>query len=119
LDQYTAREELQLRLHIVDKDYATRKPHGFFEDALIDIRDQLPPDIHVQTCFFCGLSDYHPSGMGLFGGLACFREQKAAYRAVQTKNDLFALWPKKTAFVQETYHCPAFEQRRLNTGYRG
>jgi hypothetical protein len=62
---------------------------------------------------------YSPYGHGLFGGLACFRGNKAGYRAVTGKDDLFAVWDTMTEFVQETHLCPEFERRVPGTGYRG
>jgi len=51
--------------------------------------------------------------------MACFRDHENAYRAVAGKRDLFALWDRRSGFVQETFHCPDFEQRPSGSGYRG
>ena len=51
----------------------------------------------------CASSDYSPVGHGLFGGLACFRDNKEGYRKVKSKHDLFRVWGTMTGFVQETF----------------
>jgi Family of unknown function (DUF6304) len=112
-------EHLQLHLVIREATYVSAPAHQRFEDAFLDIQHQLPPDVTIQTCFFCGLSDYSPYGNGLFGCLACFRTNKDGYRKVKTKGALFAIWPTNAGFVQETFYCDAFEPRHPNTGYRG
>ena len=58
-------------------------------------------------------------GHDLFGGLACFRDNKSGYRAVRSEGDSFRIWATVTEFVQETYLCPEFERRLPGTGYRG
>ena len=57
--------------------------------------------------------------LGLFGGLACFRDNKTAYLGVQSKADLFRIWGTMTEFVRETYVCPEFARRQPGAGYRG
>jgi hypothetical protein len=79
----------------------------------------MPAGTYLKTCINCAFSDYSPSGHGLFGGLACFRDNKTGYRAVRTKRDLFGIWITMTGFVQETFLCPEFERRSPGTGYRG
>ena len=73
----------------------------------------------MKACINCAFSDYSPVGHGLFGGLACFRGNKAGYRGVTSKGGLFKIWDTMTEFVQETYLCPEFEKRAPGTGYRG
>jgi hypothetical protein len=92
---------------------------GWFENEMLDLVRQLPDDIRVETCITCGLSDYSPYGHGLFGGLACFRDAKDAYRLVRSKQEIFALWNRLTEYVQETHHCRQFEDRPKGRGYRG
>jgi hypothetical protein len=113
------REDLQLRLVSSRAAVDSAGTSGWFEDELLDIQRKLPEGIYLRACIACGLSDYSPYGHGLFGGLACFREAKTAYRSVSTKQGLFAIWNSATGFVQETYRCPEFERRRPGTGYRG
>jgi hypothetical protein len=92
---------------------------GFFEDELRDIQQALPEGAYLKACISCAFSDYSPYGNGLFGCLACFRGNKAGYRQVNGKHDLFAIWDTMTEFVQETSLCPEFEHRRPGAGYRG
>lgn len=92
---------------------------GIFEDELRDLQQALPQGAYLKACISCAFSDYSPAGHGLFGSLACFRDNKAAYRQVNGKHSLFAIWDTMTEFVQETYLCPEFEHRLPGTGYRG
>jgi hypothetical protein len=78
---------------------------------MLDVQGQLPPGTHLRVCITCAYSDYSPAGHGLFGGLACFRGNKAEYLAVRSKADLFRVWGTMTGFVQETYLCPEFDRR--------
>jgi hypothetical protein len=112
-------ETLRLALMVHDVCFASVGRTGWFEDELADIQRKLPSGWHLRMCFGCALSDYSPVGHGLFGGLACFRGNKAAYRAVKSKIDLFKIWDSMTEFVQETHLCPEFERRMPETGYRG
>jgi len=92
---------------------------GFFEGELRDLQQTLPEGAYLKACISCAFSDYSPVGNGLFGSLACFRGNRAAYRQVTGKHALFAIWDTMTEFVQETDLCPEFEHRRPGAGYRG
>lgn len=113
------REHLTLQLKVGDQVIASKGWSGWFEDELLDIQKQLPKDSFMKACINCAFSDYSPGGHGLFGGLACFRDNKQGYSSVKTKRDLFGIWKTMTEFVQETYVCPEFEMRVPGTGYRG
>lgn len=113
------RERLKLRLAVNGLHYSSESKIGWFEGEMLDLQDKLPPDTFMKACINCAFSDYSPYGHGLFGGLACFRGNKAGYRAVAGKDGLFAIWGTMTEFVQETYLCPEFERRVPGTGYRG
>ncbi|MFI5534162.1 DUF6304 family protein [Kitasatospora sp. NPDC051853] len=108
-----------LQLHLPAGVVETTTPQGFMEDALMDLQRELPDGTRLLACISCAFSDYHPAGSGFIGSMACFRDCKDTYRAVAGKRDLFALWDKRSGFVQETFHCPDFEQRQSGTGYRG
>jgi hypothetical protein len=97
----------------------SRGDSGWFEDELLDIQRELPDGVHMKACITCAFSDYHPVGHGLFGGMACFRDNKDGYLAVRSKGDIFREWDTMTEFVQETYLCPEFQRRVPGTGYRG
>jgi hypothetical protein len=112
-------EELTIALRVDESVYATERPHGLFETALADVHRQLPADTYVKACIACAWSEYAPGGQSLFGGLACFRGVKDAYRRVKTKQDIFAIWKNRTAYVQETYRCGDFQRRGRDAGYRG
>lgn len=89
------------------------------ERALLDLQRQLPDGTRLLACITCAFSDYFPAGTGFIGAMACFRDHKDAYRTVNSKQGIFDLWDKRSGFVQETFHCPDFEQRRPGAGYRG
>jgi len=111
-------EALRLALEVEGERLTSAGKSGWFEDELVDLQRQLPEGAFLKTCFGCGLSDYSPYGHGLFGGLACFRTDKPAYRAVSSKDDLFRVLATGE-LVQETHLCPEFERRLPGTGYRG
>jgi hypothetical protein len=115
----TDREVLFLQLDVAASSYSSQGRAGYFENELVDITKQLPEGMYLQTCFGCAFSDYSPFGNGLFGDMACFRENKQHYLAIKTKRDLLDMWDTHTEFVQETYHCGEFEKRKPGTGYRG
>jgi len=110
---------LRLALTIGNQTFSAIHHKGWFEDDLREIQALLPDDTCVQCCFNCAFSDYSPYGNGLFGCLACFRDNKDAYRSVHSKHDLLSMWDTMTEFVQETYLCPEFELRTPGSGYRG
>ena len=113
------KEQLKLRLVVEARTYESTGKTGWFEGEMLDLQSQLPVGTFIKTCINCAFSDYSPYGHGLFGGLACFRENKQGYRAITNKYDLFKIWDTLTEFVQETYLCPDFERRAPGTGYRG
>lgn len=113
------RERLNLRLALVDRTYHSTGKTGWFEGEMLDLQRQLPSGTFMKACINCAFSDYSPYGHGLFGSLACFRDNKQGYRAVTEKDDLFDIWNTMTEFVQETRLCPEFERRALGMGYRG
>lgn len=112
-------EELQLCLDFDGISYTSCGRHGWFDDELLEIQEALPDRTYLRCCHSCAFSDYHPSGSGLFGNLACFRDNKKAYLKIKSKVDLFEIWETRTGYVQETYLCPAFEKRVPGAGYRG
>lgn len=73
----------------------------------------------MKIRFCCAYSDYSVFGHGVFGGLACFRNNKHEYLAISNKSAFMKLWPTHIEDVQETYCCSEFERRKPGTGYRG
>ena len=110
---------LQLTLQLGHYCFVSSGWSGWFEDELLDLQKQLPEGVFLKSCINCAFSDYSPLGHGMFGGLACFRDNKEGYRAVRTKGDIFRVWKTMTEYVQETYLCAEFEKRQPKTGYRG
>jgi hypothetical protein len=113
------REHLKLKLTIEGRLIASKGCSAWFEDEMLDIQKQLPQDTYMKGCINCAFSDYSPAGHGLFGGLACFRDNKQGYLSVKTKQDLFCVWKTMTEYVQETYLCPEFARRIPGSSYRG
>ena len=105
-------EVVELALEFQGQTFRFMGTSAWFEDELVDLQRRLPSGVYMLACVNCAFSDYSPAGHGCFGGLACFRGAKEAYKKVNTKADLFQAWDRLTEFVQETYVCPEFERRR-------
>jgi hypothetical protein len=113
------REGLSLRLAFGDRVFTSKGRSGYFEDELGDLQKQMPEGTYLRACIICAFSDYSPLGHGLYGALACFRDNKQGYLSIQSKRDLFGVWGTMTEYVQETFLCSEFERRAPGTGYRG
>jgi hypothetical protein len=113
------RETLRLSLLVGGGLFEGSGRSGWFEDELLEIQAALPEGAYVKACINCAFSDYSPYGHGLFGWLACFRDNKDEYLSVRSKADLFRVWDTLTELVQETYLCAEFRRRRPGSGYRG
>jgi hypothetical protein len=93
--------------------------HISFEDQLLDLIGKLPPGISIRSCFTCQYADYSVYGNGSFGCMLCFRNHKAAYDRVRSKDDFLELHDHFDRPVQETWLCTDFTPRLTNAGYRG
>jgi hypothetical protein len=113
------REQLRIILEYDGRQVAGPGTSGWFEDELLGIQTQLPEGVFVKACINCLYSDYSPYGHGLFGCMMCFRNLKAEYLKVKTKQEFWSVHGRQDRFVQETYLCPEFERRIPGTGYRG
>ena len=113
------REQLRIVLEYDGQQLAGSGTSGWFEDELLGIQAQLPEGVFIKACINCLYSDYNPSGHGLFGCMMCFRNLKAEYLKVTTKQEFWSVHGRQDRFVQETYLCPEFERRIPGTGYRG
>ena len=80
---------LTLALSIDGQVYRSAGTSGWFEDELLDLHRQLPEGVAMKACITCAFSDYSPYGHGLFGDLACFRDNKAGYLACRGKPGIF------------------------------
>lgn len=112
-------EQLRIVLEYDEQRFASPGTSGWFEDELLGIQTQLPAGVFIKACINCLYSDYSPYGHGLFGGMMCFRNLKAEYLKVTTKQEFWSVHGRQDRFVQETYLCPEFERRIPGTGYRG
>jgi hypothetical protein len=113
------REDLHLTLNYNTGRAASGAAAGDFETALIAVQRELLPGVELKACISCGLSDYSPAGSGLFGSLACFRDNADAYQTVSSKQQIFQIWDTFTEYVAETYLCPRYQRRKPHAGYRG
>ena len=113
------KQSVDLELRFGDNSLKSHGRSGCFDDELLDIQKQLPHGTFMKACVNCAFSDYHPAGSGMFGCMACFRDNKEAYLSVKSKRDIFTIWDTMTEYVQETYVCPEFQRRQPGTGYRG
>ncbi len=113
------RDELRIVLEYDDQRFAGRGTSGWFEDELLSIQAQLPEGVFIKACINCLYSDYSPYGHGRFGSMMCFRNLKAEYLRVTTKDEFWSVHERRDRLVQETYLCPEFERRVPGTGYRG
>ncbi|MFJ6081131.1 DUF6304 family protein [Streptomyces sp. NPDC092369] len=115
-------ETLTTRLHLDGYDYFNVAGQDDLEEALSEVQRQLPRAARLKACISCAWSDYSAGSHSLMGGLACFRDVKDRYRLVDGKkgpHGIFAIWPERTEFVQETWLCEEFEHRIGDRGYRG
>jgi hypothetical protein len=109
------KEDLVLALRLPTGAVATRRVHGFFDDALLDLQRQIAGRARIEACITCAFGSFQPGGGGLIGTMGCFRDCKDAYRAVRSKSERFAIWGRKTGYVQETFHCPQYEPDKSTT----
>ncbi|CAM5424287.1 hypothetical protein GCM10010329_00720 [Streptomyces spiroverticillatus] len=117
------RLHLGLALHFDGALFTSGHAENDFAGALAEIQRQLPEGSYLKSCLSCAFSDYYPAGSGaLFGGLACFRDAKDAYREAGDTDAVLAVWDRNSGSVQETHRCPDFERRPAEgpgTGHRG
>jgi hypothetical protein len=113
------RELLHIVLEYDGKRIVGSGSSGWFEDELLEIQAQLPEGVFIKACINCLYSDYSPAGHGMFGWMMCFRNLKAEYLKVTTKQEFWSVHNRYDRMVQETYLCPEFERRTPGTGYRG
>jgi hypothetical protein len=112
-------ESLKLALTFSDLRLLSSGNTGFFEDELLDLARQLPAGTSIKSCLFCQYSDYSPYGSGLIGSMMCFRNIKAEYSRVNSKEAFWGVHDRFDRQVQETYLCDDFTLRIAGTGYRG
>ena len=111
---------VQLTLHYKGETYKGNEGYeDDLEEELLDIIRQLPLSVKLHCCFTCAYSDYSPYGHQYFGGLACFRDNKAGYLQAKTKMAVLRVWNTNSGMVQETYQCDQYAPRVRGTGYRG
>ena len=115
LDYSRSEGRIAMVLRVAGVEYRSRWLQNRFDEAIGDLREQLPRGLRPRMCHACGLAEYSNLGYGTFGELACFRDTPEAIRQVNAsqgsafKTGLFRLWPEVTEFVEETHLCPDYE----------
>jgi hypothetical protein len=112
-------EQLSIALEYDNQRFVSPGTSGWFEDELLEIQKQMPEGVFMKACINCMYSDYSPYGHGLFGFMMCFRNVKAEYVQVRTKDGFWSVHDRYDRMVQETFLCTEFERRIPGTGYRG
>lgn len=105
---------ITLKLESTINTISTSTKFGYFEDALIDIQNQLPKDEKIKCCLSCKFSHYHPAGNGMYGHLFCFKKVKEKANQIKSKDSLFDVWEiadkaNKVFTIQETFVCEEHE----------
>jgi hypothetical protein len=113
------KENLTLRLTGKGINCATILSHDMFEDALMDLHQQLPKGSFMHICFSCAFSDYFFAGSPIFGGILCWLHKREAYLKQQDKDAYIKLFDNSQVGVQETHVCDQFQLRQHQAGYRG
>ncbi|SHM14971.1 DUF6304 family protein [Chitinophaga sp. CF418] len=90
-----------------------------FEGVFEILREKLPENIDIKTCYTCLYSDYSVYGNDIFGTMLCFRNAKDKYVKVKDKDEYMDMMDDFDRIVQETYLCEDFTPRIKGTGYRG
>lgn len=104
-------------LNIEDEKYAHINTYIGVEDLMIDLQNELPENIKIQSCFFCRFSNYMVAGNDNFGDLNCFMQCKEKCNGLKTKNDIIDLFTTdfdKSKKVEETFYCEEFEAIEVN-----
>jgi hypothetical protein len=109
---------LQLQLTAEGLEARSLGATGYFEDALPQLKQQLPADVWPVNCFFCQFGDLNPYGAGLLGSMNCYRKLKAEYLAAQDKLDVVNLI-ERSDYTQEIWSCAEYAPRTRAVGYRG
>lgn len=90
-----------------------------FEGVFDVLKEKLPGNIVIKTCYTCQYSDYSVYGSDIFGDMLCFRNVKDTYTKVRGKDEYMGMMDNFERMVQETYLCEDFAPRIKGTGYRG
>jgi hypothetical protein len=100
-------------LQVDGAEYRSRWVQYGLDEALMDVREQLPKGMRLRMCHSCGLAEYPDDAYLPFGGLICFRNTPDEIR--RHSGRLGTLWLRRAGFVAETHSCSQFEPG----GYRG
>ena len=116
LEQQMKKLGFFFEINTIDKNFTEFKKLDNAKINLINI------EYKFKNCYGCLYSDYSPYGVGFFGSMLCFKEQKSNYLKVSnnfSKKDFFDLMEKGCHNVPETFCCNDFNIRKRGTGYRG
>ncbi len=113
IDVKLAKDEMypvSMQLEIAGEYLTSEMKFSTFEDALIDVQNQLKYGMKIKSCLFCRLSHYNPVGNQLNGSLHCFRNYKEKAGKINSKDLLFDLMEEDNVFeVQEMHKCADFD----------
>lgn len=112
-DYTNDKENISYSFNYHSVNYKSERLFSFVENALIDLRQQLPNHCQINCCLSCKYSSYHPAGNNDFGDLACFKYAKNALSYVKDKCALLDVWENiyqenQLSQVQETFICSEF-----------
>jgi hypothetical protein len=91
-------------------DVAGRSDGGYFEEALTALQRALPEGAFLRACVACEWADRGPY-QGMFGGIACYRRDKAGLRLLRARPGPRSKWPWRelnAESVPETHCCGEF-----------
>ena len=100
------KEDLLLKLVVGDLIAQSSGEGGWFDAAMSEL--DLPHGVWFATCLSCQMSEYPPSGSGLFADLVCFRSVGTAVLQASSKRELLEIWGQNDGPVQEVGSCDAF-----------
>jgi hypothetical protein len=99
-------------LKINDTTHSKVNTYISMEDLLSELQASLPPNIHMQNCFFCRYSNYKVAGNDNDGDLYCFKHCKQKCTKCKNKHDFIDLFETEAGQyikVEETFYCDEFE----------
>ena len=78
---------------------------------LLNLKQSLPQNYRIETCFFCRFSSYSVYGNDNFGQLICFKNCKETFLNIKDKDDYIDVLNELEVVnkVEETHYCDEFQ----------